>query len=45
MEEVERKCKSQQQQLFELKQGLTNSTAELKLKLAQAEGKQTVNHL
>ncbi|XP_051927063.1 leucine-rich repeat-containing protein 45 [Hippocampus zosterae] len=37
MEEVERKCKSQQQQLFELKQGLTNSTAELKLKLAQAE--------
>uniref|UniRef100_A0A3Q2Z4X9 Leucine rich repeat containing 45 n=1 Tax=Hippocampus comes TaxID=109280 RepID=A0A3Q2Z4X9_HIPCM len=36
-EEMERKCKSQQQQLFELKQGLTNSTAELKLKLAQAE--------
>ncbi|XP_077407151.1 leucine-rich repeat-containing protein 45 isoform X2 [Vanacampus margaritifer] len=37
VEEVERKCKSQQQQLFELKQELTNSTAELKLKLAQAE--------
>ncbi|XP_061562329.1 leucine-rich repeat-containing protein 45 isoform X4 [Phycodurus eques] len=37
VEEVERKCKSQQRQLFELKQELTNSTAELKLKLAQAE--------
>ncbi|XP_077357809.1 leucine-rich repeat-containing protein 45 isoform X2 [Festucalex cinctus] len=37
VEEVERKCKSQQQQLFELKQELINSTAELKLKLAQAE--------
>ncbi|KAM9774343.1 leucine-rich repeat-containing protein 45 isoform X1 [Syngnathus typhle] len=37
VDEVERKCKSQQQQLFELKQELTNSTAELKLKLAQAE--------
>ncbi|XP_054624810.1 leucine-rich repeat-containing protein 45 isoform X2 [Dunckerocampus dactyliophorus] len=37
VEEVERRCKSQQQQLFELKQELTNSTAELKLKLAQAE--------
>ncbi|XP_061612898.1 leucine-rich repeat-containing protein 45 isoform X2 [Phyllopteryx taeniolatus] len=37
VEEVERKCKSQQHQLFELKQELTNSTAELKLKLAQAE--------
>uniref|UniRef100_A0A8C4HQ73 Leucine rich repeat containing 45 n=1 Tax=Dicentrarchus labrax TaxID=13489 RepID=A0A8C4HQ73_DICLA len=30
-------CKSQQQQIFELKQELTNSTAELKLRLAQAE--------
>ncbi|XP_061912356.1 leucine-rich repeat-containing protein 45 [Entelurus aequoreus] len=37
IEEVERRCKSQQQQVFELKQELTNSTAEFKLKLAQAE--------
>ncbi|XP_044034283.1 leucine-rich repeat-containing protein 45 isoform X2 [Siniperca chuatsi] len=37
MEEMECRCKSQQQQIFELKQGLTNSTAELKLRLAQAE--------
>ncbi|XP_068440000.1 leucine-rich repeat-containing protein 45 isoform X1 [Clinocottus analis] len=37
MEEMERRCKSQQQQIFELKQELTNSTAELKLQLAQAE--------
>ncbi|XP_061764711.1 leucine-rich repeat-containing protein 45 isoform X2 [Nerophis ophidion] len=37
IEEVERRCKSQQQQLFELKQELTNSTAEFKLKLAQTE--------
>ncbi|KAM6951888.1 leucine-rich repeat-containing protein 45 [Aplochiton taeniatus] len=37
VEEVERRCKSQQQQIFELKQELTNSTAELKLRLAQAE--------
>uniref|UniRef100_A0A8P4KB69 Leucine rich repeat containing 45 n=1 Tax=Dicentrarchus labrax TaxID=13489 RepID=A0A8P4KB69_DICLA len=37
VEEVECRCKSQQQQIFELKQELTNSTAELKLRLAQAE--------
>ncbi|KAM4624320.1 leucine-rich repeat-containing protein 45 isoform 1-T1 [Polymixia lowei] len=37
LEEMERRCKSQQQQIFELKQELTNSTAELKLRLAQAE--------
>ncbi|XP_061823125.1 leucine-rich repeat-containing protein 45 isoform X2 [Nerophis lumbriciformis] len=37
MEEVERRCKSQQQQLFERKQELTHSTAEFKLKLAQTE--------
>ncbi|XP_042363361.1 leucine-rich repeat-containing protein 45 [Plectropomus leopardus] len=37
VEEMERRCKSQQQQIFELKQQLTNSTAELKLQLAQAE--------
>ncbi|XP_060950373.1 leucine-rich repeat-containing protein 45 [Limanda limanda] len=35
--EMERWCKSQQQQIFELKQELTNSTAELNLRLAQAE--------
>lgn len=38
MEEVDHRCKSQQQQLFELKQQLTNDTAELKLRLAQAKG-------
>lgn len=37
VEEMERRCKSQQQQIFELKQELTNSTAELKLRLVQAE--------
>ncbi|XP_071318703.1 leucine-rich repeat-containing protein 45 [Trachinotus anak] len=37
VEEMERRCKSQQHQIFELKQELTNSTAELKLRLAQAE--------
>ncbi|XP_057681145.1 leucine-rich repeat-containing protein 45 [Corythoichthys intestinalis] len=37
VEEGERKCKSLQQQLFEIKQDMTNTTAELKLKLAQAE--------
>ncbi|XP_053722731.1 leucine-rich repeat-containing protein 45 [Synchiropus splendidus] len=37
VEEMERRCKSSQQQVFELKQELTNSTAELKLRLAQAE--------
>ncbi len=35
---MECRSKSQQQQIFELKQELTNSTAELKLRLAQAEG-------
>ncbi|KAM3859345.1 leucine-rich repeat-containing protein 45 [Diretmus argenteus] len=37
VEEMERRCKSQQQQNFELKQELNNSTAELKLRLVQAE--------
>ncbi|XP_018522038.1 leucine-rich repeat-containing protein 45 [Lates calcarifer] len=37
VEEMERRCKSQQHQIFELKQELTNNTAELKLRLAQAE--------
>ncbi|XP_069374189.1 leucine-rich repeat-containing protein 45 isoform X3 [Paralichthys olivaceus] len=37
VEEMERWCKSQQHQIFELKQEMTNSTAELKLRLAQAE--------
>ncbi|KAI4891653.1 hypothetical protein NFI96_019934 [Prochilodus magdalenae] len=37
LEESERRCKAQQDQIFELKQELTNSTAELKLRLAQAE--------
>lgn len=41
---MERRCKSQQNQIFELKQELTNSTAELKLRLAQAEGNTHSEH-
>uniref|UniRef100_W5N3M9 Leucine rich repeat containing 45 n=1 Tax=Lepisosteus oculatus TaxID=7918 RepID=W5N3M9_LEPOC len=37
VEELERRCKAQQDQIFELKQELTNMSAELKLRLAQAE--------
>ncbi|XP_007558545.1 leucine-rich repeat-containing protein 45 isoform X1 [Poecilia formosa] len=37
VEELECRCKSQQQQIFELKQELTNSTAELKMRLMKAE--------
>ncbi|XP_072312467.1 leucine-rich repeat-containing protein 45 [Eucyclogobius newberryi] len=37
VEEMEHKCKSQQQHIFEIKQHLTNSTAELKIRLSQAE--------
>ncbi|XP_058476744.1 leucine-rich repeat-containing protein 45 [Solea solea] len=37
VEEMERRCKSQQNQIFELKQELTNRTAELKMRLTQAE--------
>ncbi|XP_043958616.1 leucine-rich repeat-containing protein 45 [Gambusia affinis] len=37
VEELECRCKSQQQQIFELKQELTNSTAELKMRLTKAE--------
>ncbi|XP_036394257.1 leucine-rich repeat-containing protein 45 [Megalops cyprinoides] len=37
VEEMERRCKAQQDQIFELKQELTNTTADLKLRLAQAE--------
>ncbi|KAM9462802.1 leucine-rich repeat-containing protein 45 [Clarias gariepinus] len=37
LEEAERRCKGQQEQIFELKQELTNSTAELKLRLSQTE--------
>ena len=38
VDELERRCKLQQEHVFELKQELTNSTAELKLRLAQTEG-------
>ncbi|RXN25958.1 leucine-rich repeat-containing 45 [Labeo rohita] len=37
LEETERRCKTQQDQIFELKQELTNTTAELKLRLVQTE--------
>uniref|UniRef100_A0A8C9VMX5 Leucine rich repeat containing 45 n=1 Tax=Scleropages formosus TaxID=113540 RepID=A0A8C9VMX5_SCLFO len=39
VEDAERRCKAQQDQIFELKKELTNTTAELKLRLSQAEGK------
>ncbi|NXU09742.1 LRC45 protein, partial [Pardalotus punctatus] len=37
VDELERKCKVQQDQLFQVKQDLTNTTAELKLRAMQAE--------
>ncbi|NWH58672.1 LRC45 protein, partial [Geococcyx californianus] len=37
VDELERKCKVQQDQLFQVKQDLTNRTAELKLQAVQAE--------
>ncbi|XP_058278900.1 leucine-rich repeat-containing protein 45 isoform X2 [Hirundo rustica] len=37
VDELERKCKVQQDQLFQVKQDLTNTTAELKLRAAEAE--------
>lgn len=40
MDELEKKCKVQQDQLFQVKQDLTNTTAELKLRAVQAEGEQ-----
>lgn len=44
VEEMERRCKCQQQQIFDLKQELVNSSAELKLRLAQAEGTRSQKH-
>lgn len=38
MDELERKCKVQQDQLFQVKQDLTSTTAELKLRAVEAEG-------
>lgn len=38
MDELERKCKGQQEQLFQVKEILTHTTAELKLRAARAEG-------
>ncbi|NWS46484.1 LRC45 protein, partial [Probosciger aterrimus] len=37
VDELEKKCKVQQDQLFQVKQDLTNTTAELKLRAMQAE--------
>uniref|UniRef100_A0A8C5U8Q3 Leucine rich repeat containing 45 n=1 Tax=Malurus cyaneus samueli TaxID=2593467 RepID=A0A8C5U8Q3_9PASS len=37
VDELERKCKVQQDQLFQVKQDLTSTTAELKLRAVQAE--------
>jgi len=39
VDELKKKCKVQQDQIFQLKQDLTNTTAELKLRAVQAEGK------
>lgn len=38
MDELERRCKVQQDQLFQVKQDLTSTTAELKLQAVEAEG-------
>ncbi|KAG9473588.1 hypothetical protein GDO78_004077 [Eleutherodactylus coqui] len=38
-DELEKRCKMQQEQLFDLKQELTNTSADLKLRAVQAEGK------
>uniref|UniRef100_A0A8D2PQ28 Leucine rich repeat containing 45 n=1 Tax=Zosterops lateralis melanops TaxID=1220523 RepID=A0A8D2PQ28_ZOSLA len=38
VDELERKCKVQQDQLFQVKQDLTSTTAELKLRAVEAEG-------
>uniref|UniRef100_A0A8C4V279 Leucine rich repeat containing 45 n=1 Tax=Falco tinnunculus TaxID=100819 RepID=A0A8C4V279_FALTI len=38
VDELEKKCKVQQDQLFQVKQDLTNRTAELKLRAIRAEG-------
>ncbi|XP_015275847.1 PREDICTED: leucine-rich repeat-containing protein 45 [Gekko japonicus] len=37
VDELERKCKGQQEQLFQVKETLTHTTAELKLRAVQAE--------
>ncbi|NXU53908.1 LRC45 protein, partial [Turnix velox] len=37
VDELEKKCRVQQDQLFQVKQDMTNTTAELKLRAAQAE--------
>lgn len=39
VDELERKARSQQEQLFLTKQELTNTSAELKIRAIQAEGK------
>lgn len=39
VEELERKVKSQQEQLFLTRQELTNTSAELKIRAIQAEGR------
>lgn len=41
MDELERKVKSQQDQLFLTRQELTNTSAELKMRAVQAEGGRT----
>lgn len=38
VDELERKCKTQQEQLFQVKEDLTHTTAALKVRAVQAEG-------
>ena len=41
-DERERKCRTQQEQIYELKEQLTHNQADLKLKTAHFEGKMNV---
>lgn len=42
---MDHKCKGQQQKIFGLKQESVNNSAELKLRLAQAEGNTGCQHI
>ena len=42
VDELERKCRTQQEQIYELKEQLTHNQADLKLKTAHFEGKVSV---
>ena len=44
VDEFERKCKSQQEQVYDLKEQLAHSQADYKIKSAQYEGRQVWCH-